>query len=241
MLRNKSVPAHSVHTLTIKEDIIRERPSELARLLQLLPHIKTFRIMGNRESKPPLNCGRLISFNGMLYKIFSSKSHLTKLEKVEIINMSITQIIIDIIAAIPRYNRLELRWSEVAHAPDSMTTTLCCPAFVHMQGNMGTITRMYFFLRNTKIARSVRYFCVDAYAFSSSVAFMKSRNVSLTEFLPALKTLYLLPSGNGQRSVDFLENLRIPNVVLRPSSVRDIFSSHVCPPIGHLLISVELV
>ena len=67
ILTNKSVPAHCVHTLTIKEEIIRECPSELARLLQLLPHLKTFRIIGNRESKPTLNCGRLISFNGMLY------------------------------------------------------------------------------------------------------------------------------------------------------------------------------
>ena len=236
MLRNKSIPADYVHILTITEYIISECSSELARLLQLLPQLQTFRIRGNRESQPPLNCGRLISFNGMLYKTLSSRSHLTKLEKIEIIDMSISQIVIDIIAAIPRYHRLELRRSRVVRAPDFMTTTLCNPTFLHVQGEtfeygIGKEMWMYPFLRTTKIARSVRYFCLHANTSYSLFAFLRYKNASLTEFFPALKTLYLLPSSRyDQRNMDFLEDLRIPNVVWRYTSCfRQPFSFHVSP------------
>lgn len=231
MLRNKSIPADYVHTLTIDECIIGECPSELARLLQLLTQLKTFRIRGNRQSQPPLNCGRLISFNGMLHKTFSSRSHLTKLENVEIINMSITQIIIDIIAALPRYHRLELRRSQFVRAPDLMTTTLCNPTFLHMHGDIGEGMWVFSFLRTTTIARSIRYLCVHANVFFSLFAVMKLRSVSLTVFLPALKTLYLLTScGYSRRNMNFLEGLRIPHVVWRNFSfLRQPSSLYVSP------------
>ena len=243
MLRNKSIPADCVHTLTIDEYIIGECPSGLARLLQLLPQLKTFRMRGNRESQPPLNCGRLISFNGMLYKTFSSRSHLTKLENIEIINMSITQIIIDVIAAMPRYHRLELRRSQVVHTPDLMTTTLCNPTFLHMHGDIGKEMWMYSFLRTTTIARSIRYLCVHANVFFSLFAVMKFKSASLTVFLPALKTLYLLTSyGYSQRNMNFLEGLRIPNVVWRNFSfLRQPWSFYVSPPSGRLLIFLAVV
>ena len=236
MLRNKSIHADYVHTLTITEYIIGECPSELARLLQLLPQLKIFRMRGNRESQPPLNCGRLISFNGLLSKTFSSRSYLTKLEKIEIINMSITQIIIDIIAAIPRYHRLELWRSQVVHGPDLMTTTLCNPIFLHIQGEkleygFSKEMWMYLFLRTTKIARSIRLFCVHANTSYSLFALMKHKNISLTEFLPALKTIYLLPSRHyNHRNIGSLEDLRIPNVALgHTSCFRQAFSFHVSP------------
>ena len=158
MIRMKDIPADYVHTLTITEYVIGECPSELARLLQLLPHLRTFRMKGNREWQPPLNCGRLISFNGMLHKTLSSKSYNRNLEEIEIHNMSITQIVIDVIAAIPRYTQLKLIWSQVLHEPDLMTTTLCNPTFLQMDGDnhnykFGNERWMYHFLRTTKIAR----------------------------------------------------------------------------------------
>ena len=220
LLRMKNIPPSYVHTLTIIESVLGECPSEFARLLQLLPLLKFLRIKGSRgefgfDSQAPLNCGRLISYNGILHKTLSSKSYHTKLEHVEIINMSITQIVIDIIATIPGYDRLTLTSSQIVHQPDIMQSTLCNVRYLVMNGGDSARTKWtYRFLRNAKLCHSITYLAISLYTFVDMLKQMQLDNLSCSQTFPNLKTLHLnLANIYFSRRLNISPTIKVQNVV----------------------------
>jgi hypothetical protein len=161
-----SIPAFSIHSLTITVYIIGECPSELAKLLELLPQLRIFRIKGNRQTEssiswdslPPLNCGRLVSFDSLLYKTLSSKPKLLTLERLEIIDCSVTQVLMDIIAATRSYTRLVWTRSHLLHKPDVMQHAHCKVRTVHFNGTrFGDERWMGRFLSYARISAHVEY------------------------------------------------------------------------------------
>ena len=207
----KTIPTFSIHSLTITEYIIGECPAELARLLQLLPQLRTLRIKGNRQTEssfswdslPPLKCGRLVSFNSLLYKTLSSKSRLRALDCLEIIDCSITQVLIDVIAAIRSYTRLVWTRSHILHEPDLMQHTHCNVRTVQMSGTrFGNDRWMSRFLSYTRISKSVEFLSLPETLVESIFAGLARNTVVMPklEGYPKLMTVHALPPSLPRNS-----------------------------------------
>ena len=207
----KTIPTFSIHSLTITEYIIGECPAELARLLQLLPQLRTLRIKGNRQTEssfswdslPPLKCGRLVSFNSLLYKTLSSKSRLRALECLEIIDCSITQVLIDVIAAIRSYTRLVWTRSHILHEPDLMQHTHCNVRTVQMSGTrFGNDRWMSRFLSYTRVSKSVEFLSLPETLVESIFAGLARNTLAMPklEGYPKLMTVHVLPPSLPRNS-----------------------------------------
>ena len=198
----KAIPAYLIHSLTITEYIVGECPSELARLLQLLPQICVFRIKGNRQTEstfswdslPPLNCGRLISFNSLLHKTLSSPSKLRNLERLELIDCSITQVLIDLIATIRSYRHLVWTRSHILLKPNLLESIHCNVNIMYIEGTrFGNEIWMGQFLRSTRICESVEYMSLPATLFASIIGERRRKSPPLERVFPKLRTVHLLP------------------------------------------------
>jgi len=199
----KTIPQSTIHTLTISESIISECPSELAKLLQLLQHLRVLRIKGPGKSDPSitwsssprLKCGRLVSFNGLLHKSLSTR--LQTLDQLEIIDCSVTQIHIDIIVTIKSYKHLVLRSCEFLEDPDLMWHTNRNVRTVQMERpRLGIASPTSQFLKCTRICATVEFLSFPAAYFGSILAHLTNTHHDISapgEIFPKLKTVYLLP------------------------------------------------
>jgi hypothetical protein len=216
------------------------RPSDFARLLALLPYLRVLRIKGSTftgsslTSSPPLDCGRLISFNSLLYKTLSSPNNLQTLEQLEIVECSATQILIDIIAAIRSYNRLVFRRSRVVDEPDLMDHTNCNVKIVEIHGTSFRYANwMGQFLQRTRICATIEFLSLPATLYGSVAASLHDNHPKIEDMFPKLRTLHFsrpspatsYSSRNGLRC-----KLTFKTVVLRINSfLRDTSLDHVFP------------
>ena len=230
----------TIRTLSITESVIGNRPSDFARLLALLPYLRALRIKGNtftgssRISSPRLDCGRLISFNSLLYKTLSSPNNLQTLEQLEIIECSATQILIDIIAAIRSYNRLVFRRSRVVHEPDLMDHTNCNVKIVEIYGmSFRYANWMGQFLQRTRICATVELLSLPATSYGSVAASLHDNHSKIEDVFPKLRTLYFSspsPANSYSSRHGLKRKLTFKTVVLRINSfLRDTSLDHVFP------------
>lgn len=228
-LNSKTILPNSVHELTIGEQIIRECPSELARLLQLVPHVRILRITGSRrdngpyfrESHRPLICGRLISFSGILYKTLTSQTYLPRLEHIEVINLSMTQIMFDILAAIPQYSTLTLSGCLITEYPDPMMATkLCKVSFLHLKRNYasGDEARLVDFLANTNIGRKIKYLTISTSVLGNLLLNIPRRNSRFEAVFPRLETLNIFRADLSYYARHVRERISVKRLVWKVNS-----------------------
>ena len=237
----KTIPASTIRTLSITESIISNCPSDFARLLALLPYLRALRIKGRTftgssiTSLPPLDCGRLISFNSLLYKTLSSHNNLQTLEQLEIIECSTTQILIDIIVAIRGYNRLVFRRSRVVDEPDLIDHTNCNVKIVEIHGTSFRYAKwMGQFLQRTRICATLEFLSLPATLYIGSVtASLHHNNLKIEDVFPKLRTLHFSwPSPATSYSIRHGLRCKVTfkTAVLRVNSfLRDTGLDHVFP------------